>query len=64
VAGVGLKTRFRHYVNLDRAEARLARLVSDFKWDRVDRVFEREIAAGTSSIESHAGVRQPYLIAT
>jgi polysaccharide deacetylase family protein (PEP-CTERM system associated) len=42
VAGVGWKTRFRHYVNLDRTEARLRRLLSDFHWDRVDRVFPLE----------------------
>jgi polysaccharide deacetylase family protein (PEP-CTERM system associated) len=39
VAGVGVKTRFRHYLNLHRTEARLAQLLSDFRWDRVDRVF-------------------------
>jgi polysaccharide deacetylase family protein (PEP-CTERM system associated) len=39
IAGVSAKTRFRHYLNLDRTEARLARLLRDFRWDRVDRVF-------------------------
>jgi polysaccharide deacetylase family protein (PEP-CTERM system associated) len=39
VAGISAKTRFRHYLNLDRTEARLARLLRDFRWDRVDRVF-------------------------
>ena len=38
-AGLGLKTRFRHYTNLDRMEARLSRLLRDFQWDRMDRVF-------------------------
>lgn len=33
------KTRFRHYLNLDRTEARLARLLQDFAWDRADVVF-------------------------
>lgn len=33
------KTRFRHYVNLDRTEARLARLLQDFSWGRMDEVF-------------------------
>ena len=37
--GVGLKTRVRHYLNLSRTEARLARLLGDFSWDRMDRVF-------------------------
>jgi polysaccharide deacetylase family protein (PEP-CTERM system associated) len=36
---IGLKTRVRHYLNLDRMEARLARLLADFRWDRMDRVF-------------------------
>lgn len=40
VAGIGLKTRFRHYLNLDRFESRLIRLLGDFRWDRLDRVFE------------------------
>lgn len=39
VHGIGAKTRFRHYVNLHRVEARLARLLGDFSWNRVDRVF-------------------------
>ena len=36
---VGLKTRVRHYLNLTRTEARLDRLLGDFNWDRMDRVF-------------------------
>jgi polysaccharide deacetylase family protein (PEP-CTERM system associated) len=39
VAGIGAKTRFRHYLNLHRMEQRLRRLLDDFHWDRVDRVF-------------------------
>lgn len=39
VSGATAKTRFRHYVNLNRTEARLRRLVADFKWDRIDHVF-------------------------
>jgi polysaccharide deacetylase family protein (PEP-CTERM system associated) len=39
VEGLSAKTRFRHYVNLDRTQARLARLLADFRWDRVDKVF-------------------------
>lgn len=37
--GVGFKTSFRHYVNLDRMETRLRALTRDFKWDRMDRIF-------------------------
>jgi polysaccharide deacetylase family protein (PEP-CTERM system associated) len=39
VQGVSAKTRFRHYLNLDRTAPRLRRLLADFAWDRVDRVF-------------------------
>ncbi|NMG03030.1 XrtA system polysaccharide deacetylase [Azoarcus taiwanensis] len=33
------KTRFRHYINLERTEARLNRLLRDFAWRRADEVF-------------------------
>ncbi len=35
----GRKTRFRHYLNLSRTEQRIVRLLEEFKWDRIDRVF-------------------------
>lgn len=37
---INLKTRFRHYVNLDRTEPRLRALLRDFQWGRMDRVFQ------------------------
>jgi polysaccharide deacetylase family protein (PEP-CTERM system associated) len=40
VAGANAKARFRHYVNLHRTVPRLRRLMADFRWDRVDRVFK------------------------
>lgn len=39
VQGLNATTRFRHYVNLRRTAPRLRRLLADFRWDRVDRVF-------------------------
>ncbi len=36
---VNLKTRFRHYLNLERMEGRLQRLLRDFEWGRMDEVF-------------------------
>lgn len=44
VNGISAKTRFRHYLNLDRTEARLQQLMRDFHWDRVDRVFDLDAA--------------------
>lgn len=38
-AGASAKTRFRHYVNLDRMEGRIKLLTRDFAWDRMDRIF-------------------------
>jgi len=39
IAGIGSKTRFRHYVNIDRMETRLGRLLGDFAWGRMDEIF-------------------------
>ena len=38
VPGASLKSRFRHYSNLDQTESRLDRLLGEFTWDRFDRV--------------------------
>lgn len=47
IAGIDAKTRFRHYVNIGRTERRLARLLRDFRWDRMDRIFlQRPAPAG------------------
>ncbi|WP_295991410.1 XrtA system polysaccharide deacetylase [Rugamonas sp.] len=37
--GIGMKTRFRHYVNLERMDGRIRALTRDFGWDRMDRIF-------------------------
>ncbi|MCP5195980.1 MAG: DUF3473 domain-containing protein [Gammaproteobacteria bacterium] len=44
--GVNLKTRFRHYLNLNRMEQRLGALLRDFSWDRMDRVFLAKMENG------------------
>ncbi|HEB67296.1 MAG TPA: DUF3473 domain-containing protein [Gammaproteobacteria bacterium] len=47
--GLSAKTRFRHYLNLDRMEGRLRALLKDFEWDRMDRIFLDGAAEGDSS---------------
>jgi polysaccharide deacetylase family protein (PEP-CTERM system associated) len=42
VPGTTAKTRIRHYLNLHRMEQRLRRLLKDFHWDTVDRVFLKD----------------------
>lgn len=37
--GISLKSRFRHYLNLHKMEPRLSQLLSDFQWDRMDKIF-------------------------
>ncbi len=49
--GIGLKTRVRHYLNLSRTEGRLRRLLGDFKWDRMDRIF---LDGQVSSLQVHS----------
>lgn len=44
IPNVGAKTRFRHYVNIDRTEGRLAQLLKDFAWGRMDRVLASELS--------------------
>lgn len=37
--GISARTRFRHYLNLSRTEARLNRLLGEFRWGRMDDIF-------------------------
>ena len=39
IPGIDRKTRFRHYVNIDRMEGRLQSLLTDFNWGRMDHIF-------------------------
>ena len=36
---VSLKTKLRHYVNLSKTQGRLKRLLKDFRWERIDRIY-------------------------
>jgi polysaccharide deacetylase family protein (PEP-CTERM system associated) len=37
--GLSLKTRTRHYLNLEKMESRINQLLTDFKWDTMENVF-------------------------
>ena len=39
IDGISAKTRFRHYLNLGKFEARLKDLLQAYRWERIDRVF-------------------------
>ena len=58
VAGVGARARFRHYLNLKQMIPRLRRLLVDFRWDRVDRIFlngQADVLGADDGV--HAGCR-------
>ena len=48
VAGLGWRSRMRHYTGLAAAERRLRRLLAEFRWDRMDRVFADHLATTAS----------------
>ncbi len=52
IPGIDAKTRFRHYVNIARMQAKLEALLHDFRWGRMDEVFFGGASAGT-----HPGLR-------
>jgi polysaccharide deacetylase family protein (PEP-CTERM system associated) len=54
VPGIDAKTRFRHYVNIPRMEGRLAQLLADFRWGRMDEIFLPR------STTPHAPVARPH----
>ncbi len=39
ISAAPLKSRLRHYMNLDKVQSRLARLLRSFKWERMDEIF-------------------------
>ncbi len=53
VPDLDFKTRFRHYLNLNRTERRLRQLLLDFNWGRADRVF-------LESVHDDAGRSSPF----
>ncbi len=57
-SGLTPKTRFRHYLNLSKMERRLQRLLADFHWDRVDRVFT-DVIESPPQRYSHESNRTP-----
>jgi polysaccharide deacetylase family protein (PEP-CTERM system associated) len=54
IAGINLKTRFRHYVNIPRTEARLQNLLRDFRWGRMDQIFLPPITGASAATAAPA----------
>lgn len=53
IAGIDARTRFRHYVNIASNERKLARLLDDFNWGRMDDIFlDRQPASATHALAS------------
>ena len=47
--GLAAKTRFRHYLNLNRTYGRLEQLLGDFRWGRMDQIFLADAAPGDAN---------------
>ena len=58
VEGIDARTRFRHYLNIGRMERRVERLLADFRWDRMDRVFAGELD-GVEALSTPDGLGTP-----
>ncbi len=58
----GMKSRFRHYLNLDRTANRLSRLLRDFSWDRIDQVFASQLGTAEPAVGA-APVKSEHLYA-
>jgi polysaccharide deacetylase family protein (PEP-CTERM system associated) len=61
IGGISLKSRLRHYTNLNRVQRRLRRLLDEFRWDRVDRVFLAEQPAMVGAQPAMVGA-QPAMV--
>jgi len=57
VAAAGWKSRLRHYTNLSRMEAKLQRVLRDFAWDRMDRVFSALLLPDRRAVSASAMLR-------
>jgi polysaccharide deacetylase family protein (PEP-CTERM system associated) len=55
-------SRFRHGVNIARMEGRLTRLLRDFQWDRMDRVFAGDLSAPACAPSRPASNPTPRLV--
>lgn len=49
IPNAGWKSRIRHYTNLSRMEADLNKLLRDFEWDRMDRVYASVISGAPAA---------------
>jgi polysaccharide deacetylase family protein (PEP-CTERM system associated) len=50
IPGIDSKTRFRHYLNIDRMERRLDCLLRDFEWGRMDHIFLHRAVAPVANL--------------
>lgn len=48
IAGIDARTRFRHYVNIEHNEGKLARLLDSFRWGRMDDIFLDRLPVGAT----------------
>jgi polysaccharide deacetylase family protein (PEP-CTERM system associated) len=50
VPGLPLRSRLRHYSRLGAMEGKLERLLRDFRWDRMDRLFGQDLTGAADAV--------------
>ncbi|MDB5375091.1 MAG: polysaccharide deacetylase, partial [Belnapia sp.] len=63
VPGTPLLKRLKHFTGLSRMKPRLARLLADFAWDRMDAVFAAELAQSAAQPARSLAPSQPLAAA-
>jgi len=53
IKGISVKTRFRHYQNLEKMEHKIVRLLKDFSWSSIPDVFATDLKRVTLSQQSY-----------
>ena len=59
ITGASIRSRFRHYVNLEAMEGKLRRLLRDFAWRRLDAVFlgeNEDFEAAAVAADGHSSL--------
>jgi len=53
--GLNMRTKFRHYINLEKIESRFDRVLSDFTWNRMDNILGSEISLTSPMLTDSIG---------
>lgn len=61
IPDISLKSRFRHYLNINRMEARIRYLLSDFSWNTMSHVYQLDGSSHDSKTKNKAAKSARYV---